>query len=104
MANSLKKNSYYVDSEGTITVETQKPIIMGILITPNAAESRVIIKESVSGTTVIDVRVAIQESRYISFEAFNGIEVTDNFEIDTLTAIDSVILYGHFMKIANTAR
>ncbi len=104
MANALKKNVYHVDSIGTITVEAQQPVLYAILITPNAADSQVIIKESVSGTIVLDVRIATTESRYISFEAFRGIELRGSFEVTTLTNIDRCLLYGYFLAPTNQVR
>lgn len=104
MANTLKKNCLFIDTAESITVDAQKPVIFGIMVTPSANTCRVIIKESASGTTVIDIRIASQESRYISFEAFDGIEVRSTFEVSELTNIDSVVLYGRFQANTNTAR
>lgn len=99
MANARRKNAYYVNETGTCTVDALKPIIRAISITPSAADSRVIIKESNNGTVVIDFKIATNESRFISFESLKegGIEVTSTFEIDTLSSIESVILYGDFL-------
>lgn len=104
MANLLKKNVLFVDAIGNVTVEANKPVIYGIMITPNAVDSRVTIKESASGTIVIDVKIENVETRYISFEAFLGIEVRSTFEITTLTNINTVLLYGSFRATTNTAR
>jgi hypothetical protein len=94
VANSLKKKSYYIDTIGSITVTAPSPIIMGIMVTPTATDSRVVIKESVSGVPVIDIKIASIESRYITFEAFGGILTTSTFEIATLTNIENVVLHG----------
>lgn len=101
MANALKKRCYYIDSIGNITVTAPTPIIMGILITPSAQDSRVIILESVNGTPVIDVKIENIESRFISFESFGGIVITSNFEIEELTNIQNVILYGYWSQPVN---
>lgn len=94
MANGRKKNCWYVDTIGTISTDALTPILCAILVTPNAPDSRVTIKESVSGTIVVDVKIETMESRYIDFMDFMGINLTQNFEIATLTNIDTVILYG----------
>ena len=95
MANAQKKNVIYVDTTGTITVGVLfRATLFGILITPSAESSRVVIKESVSGTVVLDVKVVPLESRYLDFTSFKGIELTGSFEIATLTNITSVQLYG----------
>lgn len=96
MANAQKKNAIFVDATGTITATGLKPTIMGILVTPSVADSRVVIKESVSGTVVIDIKIVAVASSFIDFSHIKGIEVTTAFEIATLTNISSVILYGKF--------
>ncbi len=105
MANSLKKNVYHIDTVGTITTETMKPIIEAILIVPSATDSVVQIKESVSGTIVLEVLIETTESRFITFEALKrgGIEVTDSFEVSELTNVERIILYGNFKKESNRA-
>ena len=104
MANSLKKNVYHVDTVGTLTSDRMQPVINAILIVPNSTNSHVIIKESVSGTIVLDVIIETTESRYISFEALHatGIMVTSSFEVTELTNVDRILLYGDFMRTANT--
>lgn len=94
MANSRKKNAIYIDELGTIQVGALSPTLIAVLITPNAANARFKLKESVSGTIVVDVAIETAESRYIDFADFYGISLTSNFEITELTNIDSVILYG----------
>ena len=101
MANSLKKRALFIDSIGTVSVTAMTPIIMGIMITPSAQDSRVIILESVNGTKVIDVKIENIESRYISFEAFGGLVITKDFEIEELTNIENVILYGFWSQPVN---
>ncbi len=97
MANARHKNSIFVDATGDITVDGITPIINGILITPSAANSQVVIKEtSSSGTIKIDVKVVAVESMFIDFSKFGGIQMTTTFNITTLTNITSVILYGTF--------
>ncbi len=103
MAYSVKKNCIYVDAAQSITVSAMKPLIKGILLTPNAANSRFVLKESASGTVVIDITIETIESRYMSFEAFGGIEVNTIFEVSTFTFLDSVILYGEYKAPVNKA-
>lgn len=104
MANVRKKNVIFVDSTGTITVDAIKPVIYGIMVTPSADASRVVVKESVSGTIVIDVKIAVTETRYLDFNDFSGIEVTGSFEISTLTNITSVLLYGNWLAPVGRVR
>lgn len=105
MANSLKKNAYHIDTIGTVTTETMKPVIRAILIVPSATNSSVQIKESVSGTIILEVLIETTESRYISFEALKegGIEVTNAFEVTELTNVERVILYGSFKQESGRA-
>lgn len=103
MAYSIKKNTIFCDTAESVTVLAMKPMLKAIMITPNAANSRVIIKESASGTTVLDVKIETIETRFISFEAFGGIELNTTFSISTLTFIDSVILYGEWKAPVNKA-
>lgn len=104
MANTLRKASYFIDTTGSITVGAQKPVIMGMMISPSAGDSRVVIKEATSGVVVIDVRIVPTESRYLDFSGFDGIEVTSTFEIATLTNISSVILYGNWYMPTGTGK
>lgn len=104
MANARKKQAIYVDTVGTVTVDALRPLLVAFLITPNAADSRLIIKENVSGTIVIDVKIETIESRYISFEAFGGLNLNQSFEITTLQYIDSVVLYGFWGTPTNKAQ
>lgn len=104
MANSRVKMAYFIDTVGTLQVSAPSPVIVGILITPSSTDSRVVIKESVGGTTVIDVKIEAIESRYISFESFGGIYCTSNIEVNELTNIDSVILYGFWSLPVNRGR
>ena len=97
MANAAHKNTIWVDATGSITVSAIKPVIRGILITPSAAASLVLITETdTNGTGKIEVRIDPNESRYISFHDVGGIEITTTFFIKTLTNITSVILIGDF--------
>lgn len=98
MANVQKKNAIYVDATGSITVAASTPIILGVLICPSAAASRVTIKESASGTVIFDVKIERLESRYLDFSGCDGIQVGTTFEVATLTNITSVIIYGKFFK------
>ncbi len=104
MANARKKDVIFVDTIGSVTVDALKPVMYAIMITPNAVDSRVTIKESASGTVVLDVKIEAIETRYISFEAIIGIELNTTFEIATLTNIDSVLLYGHWKAPVGRAR
>lgn len=97
MANARHKNSIFVDTTGDITVDGVTPVIMGVLVTPSAANSQVVIKETnSSGTTKIDVKIEGVESRYVDFSGLGGVYMTTTFNITTLTNITSVILYGTF--------
>lgn len=97
MANARHKNSIYVDATGDITVDGVTPVIMGALVTPSAANSVFVLKESgSSGITKISVKIEGVESRYIDFSGFGGIYVTPTFNITTLTNITAVVLYGTF--------
>lgn len=103
MANARKKNTIFIDSTGTITVEALKPQLYGLLITPSAADSRVVIKESVSGVVVIDIKVDVIASRLLDVMAM-GIELNSSFEVSTLTNISSVMLYGSWNAPIGKAR
>lgn len=105
MANAQKKNAIYIDTGAgaTITVNAMKPVLLGMMICPSADNSRVVIKESASGTVVVDVKIVPTESRYLDFSGFKGIELTTTFEITTLTNITSVILYGSWNSPAGQA-
>lgn len=103
MANAKKKNIIYVDSTGTITVDALKPQLYGVLVTPSAADSRVVIKESASGTVVVDIKLVEVESRFLDLMAM-GIELTSAFEVATLTNITSVCLYGSWNQPVGKAR
>ena len=83
-----------MDSLGGIVVDALSPVLIAILVTPNAPEARFKLKESLGGTVVVDVLIESAESRYIDFADFYGINLTKTFEIAELTNIDSVILYG----------
>lgn len=100
---SVKKNAIYVSATGTVTVEALKPRLLGVMVTPNAANSRLVIKESVSGTIVVDITIETVETRLLTFEAFNGIELNSSFEVSTFTFLDTVILYGSWDKPVNRA-
>lgn len=104
MANSRKKDVIFVDTIGSIVVDALKPVLYAIMITPNAVDSRVVMKESASGTVVLDVKIEAVETRYLSFEAIRGIELNTTFEITTLTNIDSVLLYGNWKQPVGRAR
>lgn len=103
MANARKKNVIFVDATGTITVDAVKPILYGVLVTPSAADSRVVIKESASGTIVVDIKLVEVESRFLDLMHM-GIELTSAFEIATLTNMTSVLLYGSFNQPVGKAR
>lgn len=103
MANARKKNTIYIDSTGTVTVDALKPQLYFLLITPSAADSRVVIKESVSGVVVIDIKVDVVASRLLDVRAL-GIELTSSFEVSTLTNITTVLLYGSWNQPVGKAR
>lgn len=106
MANSRKKSTIFVDSTGDITVDAIVPLLKGMLITPSAANAVVIIKETSSGgTTMVSAKVeSANESRYIDFSGFGGIELTTTFNITTLTNITAVLLYGDWILQAGKAK
>lgn len=103
MANAQKKNIIFVDSTGTINVSAVKPILYGCLITPSAADSRFVLKESASGTVVVDIKLVEVESRFLDLMKM-GIELTSAFEVATLTNITSVLLYGSWYQPVGKAR
>lgn len=104
MANGRKKNTIFIDATGNVSVDALKPILMGVLITPSAADSRVVINESASGTAVVDVKIVAVESRFLDFSGIGGVELTSTFEIATLTNITSVLLYGSWLAPVGKAR
>lgn len=106
MANARKKNVIYVDATGTITVDAIRPILFSILVTPSAATGRFTLKESVSGTVVVDILFSVLASQYITFGEglFKGVELTSSFEVATLTTIASAQLYGRWDLPTGRAR
>jgi len=105
MANAAHKNTIFVDATGDITVSAVKPILMGIIFTPSADNSRIVIKESSSsGTTKVDLKIVATESRMADFSSMGGIELTTTFNITTLTNITSMILVGSFYQPVGKAR
>ena len=105
MANSKKRNSIYVDATGDITVDAVVPVLMGVLMTPSAANSVFVLKEtSSSGTIKVSMKIEGVESRYVDFSGFGGIELTTTFNISTLTNITAVILYGTWTNPAGKAQ
>ena len=103
MANARKKNVIFVDTTGTIAVDALKPILYGVLVTPSAADSRFVLKESVSGTVVVDIKIDVLASRFLDLMNM-GIELAGSFEVATLTNITSVMLYGSFLQPVGKAR
>ena len=105
MANSQKKNVIYVDATGDITPGASRPLLMGILVTPSADNSLVVIKESSSsGTIVVSIKIEPTESRYLDFTGFGGIELPTTFNITTLTNITAVVLYGTWITPGGKAQ
>lgn len=105
MANARKKDVIFVDATGDITVDAVKPILWGVLITPSAANSRLVIKESSStGTTVVDAKIEAVETRFLDLSGMGGIELTTTFNITTLTNMTSVMLYGDWVQNVGVAR
>ncbi len=77
------------------------PILKGVLMTPSAANSRLVIKEASSaGVTILDMKIEGVESRFIDLSGLGGIMLTTTFNITTLTNITSVQLYGEFFLAA----
>lgn len=83
-----------------------KPVLYGILVTPSTTNSQVIIKESVGGITILNVKIEAVESRYIDFTVgeLSGLELKSVFEVDSLVNIESVILYGFWDQPVNRAK
>lgn len=108
MANARHKNTIYVDTTGDITVDAVKPILYGLILTPSADNSRIVIKESSSGGIIkLDLKIGPTESRFLNISrAFDagGIELTTTFNITTLTNITSVILIGSWYASDGGAR
>lgn len=105
MANARKKDVIFVDATGDITVDAVKPVLWGVLITPSAANARLVIKESSStGTTVVDLKVEPVESRFLDLSGLGGIELSTTFNITTLTNITTVLLYGDWLQNVGQAR
>lgn len=103
MANTWKKNAIYIDATGDVTVDALKPILYGVLVTPSAADSRFVLKESSGGTIVVDIKIDVLASRFLDM-LHMGIELNKTFNIATLTNITSVILYGSFYQPIGKAR
>lgn len=105
MANVRVRNVIYVDATGTVTVDALRPRLYGMLVTPSAATGRITIKESVSGTIVVDYLFSTLATVYISFcnENLNGVELSKAFEISTLTTISTAQLYGNWNLPAGRA-
>lgn len=101
MANARTKNIIFVDATGDITVDAARPRIWGVLVTPSAANSVVVIKNtSAAGQTIFNLKIEGIESRYVDFSGMEGTEITSTFNITTLTNVTSVMLYGEFMTKA----
>ncbi len=103
MANARKKNVIFVDATGSITVDALKPILYGVLVTPSAADARFVLKESASGTIVVDIKIDVVATRFLDLMNM-GIELSSTFEVATLTNITSVQLYGSFLQPIGKAR
>ncbi len=95
------RNSIYVVEEGTVTVPAVKPILLGMMITPQYSQCRLIIKESVGGTIVCDVRIEADETRHLDFSGFGGIHLSQTFEIADMTDVGVCILYGLWGEAIN---
>lgn len=104
MTNARKKNVIYIDEAGIISVDALKPICYAIMVTPSEENCRITIKESVEGLIVIDVLIALKETRFIDFGDLNGIELTSEFEISTFQNCESIIMYGSWLQPVNRAR
>lgn len=97
MANARVKNCIYVDTVGTITVPAIRPVLFAVMLTPSVIAGRVIIKESVGGTIILDYIFKDVNSAFLNFHNgdMHGIYMSSSFEVSTLTTI-SVILYGQW--------
>lgn len=105
MANARHKNTIYVDATGSITVDAVKPILFGVLVTPSAANSEIVIKETDnSGTIKVAMKIEATETRLIDFADIGGIELTSTFYIATLTNITNMILVGSWLAPVGKAR
>ena len=89
-----RRNAIYVVDTGSVTVPAIKPVLLGLMITPQFSQSRIIIKESVGGVIVLDVRIEADETRHLDFSSFGGIHLYQTFEIETMQDVGCLILYG----------
>jgi hypothetical protein len=108
MANARHKNTIYVDSTGSITVDAVKPILYGMIISPNADSAIIKIRETnSSGVVKVFLQLFNTESRFLNLaRAYDagGIELTSTFYIDTLTNIANIILIGSWYASDGGAR
>lgn len=98
MANSRKKNSIFVDTDGDVTVDATQPKLMGILLSPTAAAggSFVLKETGSSGTVVVKIKLLDDASKYVDFSGIQGggINLTTTFNVD-VTNMEAV-LYGEW--------
>ncbi len=79
MANSIVGNKIYIDSTGLVTEDRQ--LVVHALFTPAAADDKVILRETSSGSDVIILQCATaKDTKHFSFELIpmlfgNGIYV-----------------------------
>lgn len=105
MANARHKNTIYVDATGDITVDALKPILMGVILTPSAANSAIEIRESsLTGTIKLSMKIEATETRIIDLADIGGIELTKTFNITTLTNVSNMILIGSWLQPIGKAR
>lgn len=105
MANAQKNDVIFVDTTGDVTVEAQRPVLLGVLIRPSAAAVIVVIKaDSSSGVTKFDYEIAADgNSVFVDLGLLSngkGIILTSTFNIN-ITNATSVLLYGQWnLKVA----
>lgn len=107
MANTVWKNTAFIDTAATgITFDAVVPKAYGLLLTPSAANARIIIKETnTSGKIWLDFKAESgNESRFISWQEMGGLQITSTIYIATLTNVQAAFLYGDFFLQAGKAQ
>lgn len=98
MANAQKNDVIFVDTDGDITVENQRPVLLGVLMRPSAAAASVVIKaDSSSGVVKFEWEISADgNSVFVDLGLLSnghGIVLTTTFNVD-VTNMTSVLLYG----------
>ncbi|UOF79083.1 hypothetical protein [Caudoviricetes sp.] len=101
MANAQKNDVIYVDTTGDITVESQRPVLLGMNVEPNGTSPvTIIIKETSSSGTIKFklIRAETLETFFVDLGMLcrgHGIVLTPTFNIN-ITNVTSVTLYGQW--------